>query len=153
MKKIKLTQNKVALVDDEDYEFLNRWKWCVAKNRRIYYAKRTTLYSDGKRRMLYMHRLILGSRVGEEVDHKDGNGLNNQRSNLRLCTHSQNLANRAYNNKSGYRGVRKHGNKWEAKIGSNTLLDSYDTPEEAAIAFNKAAIEKYGEFARLNKEV
>jgi len=149
MKKIKLSQNKVTLVDDEDYEFLSKWRWYATKAGRTYYARRT-LYSDGKRRPLYMHRLILGSRVGEEVDHKDGDGLNNQRSNLRSCTCSQNAANSVRNSKTGYRGVCKYWNKWRVIIGG-IHLGLYDTPKEAAKAYNEAAIEKYGEFARLNE--
>src|SRR5688572_4947824 len=106
MKEIPLTQGKVALVDDEDYEWLNRWKWtfqeCKSGNG---YAVR---YSRGRRE--YMHRLVLNAPTGTEIDHvATGDTLNNQRTNLRVCTRAQNLANRniGKNNTSGYKGVRK----------------------------------------------
>jgi len=155
MKEIKLSQNKVALVDDEDYGFLNKWKWYADKDGNTYYAKRNTPCPDGKRRILLMHRLLMTPAPGQEIDHKDRNGLNNQKANLRVCTHGENRANSVCNNKTGYRGVCKYGNKWQAQIrdykGKGKLyLGTYGTPEEAAIAFNKAAIEKYGEFAVLN---
>jgi len=154
MKKIELTKNKVALVDDEDYEFLNRWKWYAAKGGQTYYARRNTQYSDGKQHTLFMHRLLMMPAPEQEVDHKDRDGLNNQKANLRVCTHRENTARSMRKNKTSYRGVEKHGNKWRASINSykkRIYLGSYHTPEEAATAFNKAAIERYGEFACLNK--
>jgi len=153
MKKIKLTQNKYALVDDEDYEFLSRWKWCAHKGGRTYYAK-STQYSDGKKRTLYMHRLIMIPAPGQEIDHIDRNGLNNQKANLRVCTHKENSVNRIYRNKTGYRGIKKHGNRWEARISFHKkryYLGIYHTPEEAAHVYSIAAKKYYGEFACLNK--
>lgn len=105
-----------------------------------------------------MHRQIMGEPEGMEVDHSDNNGLNNQKSNLRIATHWQNLANRALqkNNTSGYRGVSwsKQAKKWWAQIyvDSKTVhLGLFDDVKEAARAYNEAAIERYGEFARLNE--
>lgn len=107
----------------------------------------------------YMHRLILGlvPGDGQRVDHRDLNGLNNVRSNLRLCTSSQNLANgpRRVDNTSGYRGVgwdRQH-RRWVAKIqvrGRTMNLGLFRSPEQAALAYDAAAREHFGEFARPN---
>lgn len=79
MKKIKLTQDKTALVDDDDYEYLSQWKWSLQRGYNKYYSAR---YFDGK--YIYMHRLIISAKKGEYVDHIDNNGLNNQKLNLRI---------------------------------------------------------------------
>lgn len=159
MKEIQLTQGQVALVDDEDFEILLQWKWCAQKKRlgSGFYAKRGTKVNR-KSRNLFMHRYILNLQKGQMVDHRDGNGLNNQKSNLRLCTHSQNLCNakRHKNNTSGFRGVSldKRCQKWHAQINMNGVTHSlkyFSTPQEAAIAYNNAAKKYHGEFAVLNK--
>lgn len=109
MKEIKLTQGKVALVDDEDFLFLNRWKWDCDSINKTNYAKMNFLDSNtGKNIKIYMHRLIMGCPGSMFIDHIDHNGLNNQKSNLRICTRSENLRNNIRNNKkhsSKYRGV------------------------------------------------
>lgn len=160
MKQIPLTQGQFALVDDEDYQWLNQWKWQAQKGKTTFYAVRTD-YSRGKKfkRLLYMHCEILDISNEENLhgDHKDRNGLNNQRSNLRIATSSQNNCNRLSlkNVTSEYKGVgwHKSTNKWCAYIGKGKdqfWLGLFDTEIEAAIAYNKKATQLHGEFAILN---
>ncbi len=85
MKEIRLTQGKVALIDDADFEWLSQWKWRCSRHFRTWYAMRT-VHSLGKTMTVSMHRLITGAKPGEQVDHVDGNGINNQRNNLRFVT-------------------------------------------------------------------
>lgn len=147
MKWIQLTKGKVALVDDEDFEWLNSRKWHAWWSGSNWYAL------DGKRR--YMHRIILGlTRFSQKGDHKDGNGLNNCRHNLRASTSSQNAVNSKLRstNKSGLRGVSwaKRERMWTASIGNGIRLGYFHVKEDAARAYDSAAIYMYGEFARVN---
>ena len=158
MKKIELTQSKFALVDDEDFEWLNQWKWCLRGWRGAFYAGRND-YQGKKSHILGMHRQIMHPLVSEEVDHINNNGLDNQKANLRLCTHSQNLKNQRMgkNNKCGYKGVHWHkkNKKWRAVIysdGKRIDCGCYSSITEAAQAYNLAALKYHGEFARLNNE-
>lgn len=154
MKLISLTQGKFAMVDDDDYEHLNRWKW-YCNNRG--YAVRITPKAKNRRAVL-MHREILNPQNGLFTDHIDGNKLNNQRSNLRNCNHQQNSANckRAENNTSGYKGVSRDSrrkNSWKAAItinGKQVYICTCKTPEEAARAYDAVAMNCFGEFANLN---
>lgn len=159
MKQIKLTQGQFTLVDDEDYEYLNQWKWYAAKDGRTYYACRNSSRIGGKQTSIKMHREILGLSNPKAIsDHIDGNGLNNQKGNLREATKTQNNANRksADNSASKYLGVnwlpvRK---KWKAELRKNGklfFLGRFNNEIDAAIAYNKKAVELHGEFARLNK--
>ena len=104
MKEIKLTQGLVALVDDGDFEWLNRWKWYAQKNKKKYYASRNT-WDKGKHNHISMHRLIVNVAPHEQVDHIDNDGLNNTRKNLRICNNSQNHANIEKNKGGGFKGV------------------------------------------------
>lgn len=165
MKEIQLTQNQVAQVDDDDYDHLIKFKWRAFKDGQTFYAT-TNTFRDGKKTSISMHRFILKAQRGVFVDHKDGNGLNNQRSNLRYCTIRQNNANRASRNgsTSKYKGVCKIVTKngynkdktyiyWHAAIqvaGCTKSLGYFKTEAEAAKKYNEAAIIQYGEFARLN---
>lgn len=160
MKRVTLSNcDEYALIDDEDYKLVEPYKW--RKNAQGYAVSRLyTRIAKGIRHAtdVRMHRLIMGEPKDMEVDHIDNNGLNNQRYNLRVATHWQNLANRALqkNNTSGYRGVSwsKQANKWWAQIyvDSRTVhLGLFDDVKDAAKAYNDAAIERYGEFARLNE--
>ena len=88
-----------------------------------------------------------------QVDHKNRNGLDNRRDNLRLATHGQNLANSKTHSESGFKGVEKNKHRFYASIsidGKTKKLGGYDTPEEAARAYDEAALEQFGEFARIN---
>lgn len=160
MKKIKLTQGKYALVDNEDYNYLNQFKWCYHSQyaMRRMYIKSTKGYKDIK-----MHRLIMNTPKHKETDHVDGNGLNNQKSNLRICTHKQNTQNARLrsDNKTGYKGVsiskRISGVVYVAKIANPKYKRTYSihlgyfkTAQEAALAYNKAAIKQFGKYAYLN---
>jgi len=107
-----------------------------------------------------MHELIMNPGMGQEIDHKNGNGLDNRRDNLRICTHANNMCNRRIgkNNKSGYKGVyfTKSGNAWRSKLrfkGRNINLGNFKKPIDAAIAYDNAAMKYFGEFARTNKDM
>lgn len=156
MKKIQLANNKgVVLVDDSDFEELSKNKWCIHQGKYTAYAK-TTVYRDGKKKTIRMHRLIMNAPKGMDVDHRDGNGLYNFRSNLRICTHSQNMMNqRRYAGTSKYKGVswEKRWGKWEAKIrenGKDHYLGSSSSEIECAKMYDSAALKYFGEFARTN---
>lgn len=157
MKLIQLTRGLYAQVDDEDFEWLNQWKWCAHKDRYTYYAVRGvgTNSKDGR---ILMHRLILGltdnSIYGEHIDH---NGLNNQRQNLRPATHSQNMSNKRSKNNatSKYLGVSwyKSREKWLATIykgKKKIFLGYFDCEIDAALAYNNAAKKVHGDFANIN---
>lgn len=153
-KQIQLTKGKTAIVDDEDYERVNRHGWVVSGKRTLY-AHATI---GGK--SVYMHRLILAAPQGAHVDHINGNTLDNRKENLRVCTRSQNSANsRKYRLQaatSKYKGVSFYTryNKWVASIkaqGKQHFLGYFSEEKEAAIAYNRAALNLHGQFARLNQ--
>ena len=147
-----LSGGVAALVDEDDYAALACFKWSKWENGsgHIYAARR----QHG--RVVYLHRLIMGAAPGQVVDHRNGDTLDCRKSNLRLCRTRQNNQNRAKaaNRSNPYKGVdlRQNG-KWRAKIsvGKRTVhLGYHDTPELAARAYDAAAVEHFGEFARLN---
>lgn len=152
MKEIPLSQDKVALVDDDDYELVSSFKWSLMTTPHNSYA-----YRKEDQRTIYLHRYIMNVTEAEEVDHIDKNGLNDQRHNMRVATRTENARYRVVpqtENGSGYRGVRLHGSRWQAKIqiapGVRISLGTFETPEEAARAYDAAAKEHHGEFAVLN---
>lgn len=158
MKKIPLTQGRVALVDDEDFERLNKYKWCTFKTRYGgFVAVRNTPKVNGKRGLIYMHRQIMGAPDGMDVDHRKNNTLDNQKHNLRICTRTQNLRNSLprKNCSSEFKGVSWHKStkKWRAYInsgGKQQNLGVFGQEESAARAYDKKAVELFGEFAHLN---
>lgn len=143
-----------AMVDDEDFDYLNKTNWSLTNKK----SKLSEFHYAWSGNRILMHRIILGVvGVGICVDHVDGNGLNNQRSNLRICTHAQNMANKKSkkNGTSKYLGVHKTPSygKWQAKIKHDKkriYLGSFKNEIEAALAYNEAAIKIHGEFAKLN---
>jgi hypothetical protein len=154
-----LTQNKQTIVDDVDFARLTRWKW-FAHNRRGYWYAARSQRENGKIYTITMSRELLGlkKRDSRQVDHKDGDTLNNRRANLRVATLSQNMYNRRSNRNSSsrYKGVSYHKKtgKWQAQIrieGNNKYLGVFGSPEEAARSYNEAAKENFGDFACLNR--
>jgi HNH endonuclease/AP2 domain len=155
MKEIELTQGKIAVVADHMFDWLNQWKWYAHKDHNTWYAMRGV--RKPVRKALLMHRVILDAPHGVEVDHVDGNGLHNWPDNLRLATHSRNMSNRRIqsNNTSGYKGVswdaRKR--KWQAILRANgrqKRLGYFIDLIAAARAYDAAARDAFGEFARCN---
>jgi hypothetical protein len=154
MKTINLTQGKVTLVDDWNYDWLNEWKWYAWKHRNTYYAVRNISRDDGMQAKEWMHRVIMQTPKEKLTDHQDRNGLNNQEYNLRPATNSQNQYNKKGWGKSKYKGVclRKDG-YIISKININHKrihLGYFKTEELAARAYDIKAQEYFGEFANLN---
>lgn len=157
-KEIQLTQGKVALVDDEDFDYLNQWKWYANNLKGKFYAVRSESINKKYTGCLLMHRVIMNPTKGLVVDHINGDTLNNQKNNLRNCTHADNIKNQklSISNKTGFRGVSWHKNNkvYESRIRSNNIsyyIGSFNNPIDAAKAYNEAAIKFHGEFANLNK--
>jgi len=157
MKEIKLSKGLVALVDDEDFEELSKYNWYACFNRIKYYARRHQMI-NGKKTKVYMHRQILGlTNPKIFADHIDGDGLNNQKHNLRAASNSQNLANvnKRKGTSSKYKGVnyRKATGKWQVHIqhqGKLHFVGTFDNEIDGAKAYDKKATELFGEFAKLN---
>lgn len=163
MKTITLTQGKVALVDDEDFDRLNRHKWYARKyalkNRMTWYAVRNLTVAPGKQTTLQMHREIAAVAGICQTDHRDGNGLNNQRENLRPATRRQNQQNQRKRPdcSSRFKGVcwNEESRKWQANIrvnGYKRYLGLFEVEEDAADAYDEAATRLFGEFALTNQK-
>jgi hypothetical protein len=159
MKEIKLTQDYVALVDDEDYERINQYKWFAHISRNVaVYAVRTINISKTKKISQKMHRFVLGiTDSTTQVDHIDHNTLNNQKINLRKATFQQNSCNKKKpsTNLSGFKGVcwNPSANKWQASIKVNQkciYLGIFADSLEAACAYDMAAVKHFGMFAHCN---
>lgn len=167
MKTIQLTQGKVALVDDADYKWLTQWKWhlCKSKLRNTYYAGRHLTIKKNKQCTVLMHRELLGLKKGDGklVDHKDHNGLNNQRYNIQEATRTQNVCNKTSSKTSTFKylGVcyinRKRKGEYCTQIivqigvkNKRILIGQFKTEIEAVKAYDKAAVFYHGEFANLN---
>jgi hypothetical protein len=157
MKIIKLTRDKEAIVDDEDYEYLNQWKWYCSSTG---YANRASARDKNyKQKKILMHRIIMKAPKSMQVDHIDSNRLNNSKSNLRLVTKQQNHMNRRKLNKktsSKYKGVSYYSiaKKWVATIyykNKRYHLGYFNFEAEAVAAYNLAAVSIHGEYARLNQ--
>lgn len=144
MKLIPLTQNKFAEVDDIDYPILNKYKWYAKKDKMTYYA------GTGAKTIL-MHNFIMNNK---SIDHIDGNGLNNQRNNLRIVTNQQNCMNRSPYKGKITKGVNWHNRdqRWFSVIrfnGHNIWLGFSNTRKEAQEVYNAAAIKYFGQFAHI----
>jgi hypothetical protein len=140
-----------TLVDDADFLFLSQWAW--RRSTKGYVVRSETI--NGKRVYMNLHRVIMNAPRGLYVDHIDNDKLNNTRSNLRLCTQSQNQANRRLhkNNSSGFKGVTRRGNRWHARIWvqeKQIHLGYHDKAYQASMLYDHAARRFFGEFARLN---
>ncbi|KAB0573417.1 HNH endonuclease [Brucella pituitosa] len=145
-----ITKGYTVIVSPEDAKFLDRNRWSSKIDKHSVYAQRSAL---GK--TVRLHREIMRPTAGHLVDHINGNGLDNRRTNLRIATHAQNSVNRINfrKSKSGFVGVYREKNRWRATINTergHINLGSYVTPEEAAKVRDAAAYAKYGEFAQLN---
>jgi len=159
MKKIQLSGKKsfgyFMLVDSGDYDFIIQWKWKLGRDG---YARRTAKNGVGWKN-IKVHRLLLNAPIGVMVDHKNGNKLDNRRSNLRFCNKSQNTQNcpPRKNLKYGYKGIyKKRENYFVASIqlnGNRINRYGFRTPEEAAVGYNELAQKYFGEFANINIDI
>lgn len=150
MQIIQLTKGQVALVDDSDYAELSRYNWYASESKGSFYAARGEYIAPGRTLHILMHRQILAF-PDHEVDHRDGNTLDNRRLNLREATSAQNKYNRLQFNSTGFKGVHPHKNRFRAVIqtdGTTLRLGSFDTPGEAHEAYKLAALCLHGDFAR-----
>jgi len=148
MKEIILSKGKYTTVDDEDFDFLNQWKWFYAS---VGYPGRWF-----KRKFVTMHNFLLNTPVGKHTDHINGDILDNRKSNLRICEVKENIRNQKLhiNNTSGYKGVTwcKRDKRWKAQLmlnRKNLYLGNFKDKEKAAKAYKEAAIKHFGAFARL----
>jgi hypothetical protein len=158
MKEICLTQGKVAIVDDEDYEWLTRYKWYVAVRKgNPDYAIRH-IWRNGKRTTTTMHQEILKPPIGMVCDHINRNGLDNRRCNIRICTQGNNCMNQNAErprSTSCYKGVslRSDGKTWRSRLKTKNKIyniGTFNSEIDAAMAYNEVAKKMFGEFARLN---
>ena len=153
---VPLTKGKEAIIDADDVPIAGHLNWYAMVRSTGSYAMRA-YYSGTTRRVLGMHRVIMGDPEGMDIDHIDGDGLNNRKANLRVVTTSQNLCNTRLrsDNTSGYKGVsfRKKIAKWEAYIrvdGKHKALGLFNCPTSAHAAYAKASKELHGEYGRLS---
>ena len=152
---IELTKGHKAIIDDEDCGLVSKYKWQARVSPRNVYARHTLRENGKPKRTLDMHRLIMNAPENSQVDHINGNGLDNRKTNLRICKKSDNAKNatKRIDNKSGYKGVYKFQNKWRAMIGVNNKrvhLGMFEDKVDAAKAYDEAAAKYFGEFARKN---
>ena len=158
-KEIELTHGFLATVDDEHYQYISQYKWRAKIERRsdgsirTVYAQRNISHKKTE----FMHRLIIEANNGMQIDHIDGNGLNNTMQNLRVCTASDNMHNQRaqVGGSSTFKGVvwHKQARKWQAQIkvnGKKKYLGIFASDIDAAAAYNSAAVEHFGDFAHIN---
>lgn len=150
---IDVGHGRKAMIDQEDHARVSGYQWSSFRINRVWYA--ATEVKDGGR--LYLHRFLLNAVTGSEVDHRNGDGLDCRKSNLRTATHQQNLANQQLSvaNRSGYKGVSRslRGDKWVAQTklkGRHVSFGYFRNIEDAARAYDAGMAALHGEFARLN---
>lgn len=158
-REVPLTNGMIALIDECDWERVSKYRWYAYQRDNTWYAYRG-FWTNGKRRRVTLHRFILNLTDSKVpfIDHKNRNGLDCRRENLRPATHSQNLTNsrKPLRNTSGYKGVIRNKQiraPWEARIRKDRkhyYLGAYETALEAALAYDRAAKRLHGEFAALN---
>jgi len=163
MKIIKLSNSaRVTLVDDSDFPFLSEYRWHLhtrKKKNRTYRYARTCFYVNGKRLKVPMARIILNAPAEFDVDHNDGDGLRNLKSNLRLATRANNTQNARKPIRpatSAFKGVQAVGNKWRARIfvqSKRRHLGIFATEEEAAAAYDRAAKGAFKSFSKTNAQL
>lgn len=152
MKKIKLSQGKVALVSDEDFTRVSKIRWYAISLYGNHFYARAWI----RRKKVSLHRFILSARAGVTIDHINGDGLDNRRENLRWCTAAQNCMNRrVQKHSSRYKGVRWHAanRSWITRIkihGKLRHIGCFSAEDDAGLAYNKEAVKLFGEFALLN---
>lgn len=151
-----MNHGHTAIIDNEEYAKVKNYKWYVAKDKNTYYVQAHIVLND-KKTTIKMHRIIMDAKRNQILDHIDGNGLNNQKINLRFCTNSENLRNakKRNNTSSKYKGVAWNcvHKYWQANIYVNGKLKSlgiYRDEYKAAKAYDRAAKKYFGEFARPN---
>ena len=157
-RRIPLTQGRFAIVDRADYADVSRYKWrlCKTKGKKVVYAERSVRRPNGKYSRLLMHRQLIQPPEGYVIDHRNGCGIDNRRTNLRLATVAQNARNaKKRNPRSGYKGVWLARDKklWRAAIvcnGQRKHLGYFKDKQQAAKAYDAAATNLHGEFAVFN---
>ena len=158
-KLIPLTQGQFAIVDPEDFDELSKFRWHITKGHTTFYARRN-IYFNGKYSVISMHRLILGltdPRI--QVDHRNRNGIDNRRFNLRSCDQCENQGNsKSRHGASQFKGVSWHKQRcrWQAAITAHHkrhYLGLFDNELDAAKAYNAASVRYFGEFACINHDV
>lgn len=159
-KEIELTRGYVTIVDDADYEWLSQYKWHARNAGGGARATRTGLKGENKRgTSIDMARMIMGAKLGEQIDHINHNVRDNRRANLRVCTLQQNAFNRRPKGGKLYKGVcetrtsKKRGRRWIAQIcfeQKRKHIGTFSSPQDAAKAYDRAAIRLFGEFACTN---
>lgn len=154
---IALTLGLFALIDENDFLRVSQIKWYATRNRTVTYAAGRLSACEKK---IYLHRFLLEAPPGIQVDHRNSDGLDCRRSNLRLCTPLENSHNRRLRRgkTSRYKGVSWHANhkKWFARIklnGKQTLLGYFDDERAAGVAYDNAAKVYFGDFARTNQDI
>lgn len=149
-----LTRNKTAVIDFDDFEKVRGMKFYAQSCQNLWYAAKNK-HVNGKRKLLYLHRIIMGAKPGQLIDHINGDGLDNRRENLRVVTHAQNVKNwrKHAPASSRYKGVRFHANSWEVQINVNRkriYIGRFQNEIDAAKAYDESARRYFGEFAAIN---
>lgn len=150
MKTIPLDKGLFALCDDEDYERLLKFNWHAIKSGKTWYARAHDRVAKWTYRKVMMHRLVMSAGPGQQVDHWSMDGLDNQKANLRFVNHAQQQMNIDAKKGRKYKGVYKYGETWHAQI-CGKRIGRLATAEEAALAYNLAAIQRFRQYARLNQ--